>query len=60
MKVDWLKLRRKILYYYYFAIFAIINEKLIKEDRPICVSRSARRSGEWGRSGESGSHSNIL
>jgi len=64
VKVDWFKLRRKVLYY--FAIFAIINEKLIKEDWPICVSRSARRqelfhcililgtrrSGEWRRNGE--------
>jgi len=38
VKVDWLKLRRKVLYC--FAIFAIINEKLIKEDRPMRVARS--------------------
>jgi len=41
VKVDWLKLRRKVLYC--LAIFAIINEKLIKEDRPMCVAKSARR-----------------
>jgi len=41
VKVDWLKLRRKVLYC--LVIFAIINEKLIKEDRPIRVARSARR-----------------
>jgi len=41
VKVDWLKLRRKLLYY--FAIFAIINEKLIKEDRPMRVARSTQR-----------------
>jgi len=29
VKVDWFKLRRKVLYY--IAIFAIINEKLIKK-----------------------------
>jgi len=33
VKVDRLKLRRKVLYC--FAISAIINEKLIKEDQPI-------------------------
>jgi len=41
MKVDWLKLRRKVLHC--FAIFAIINEKLIKEYRPMRVARSLRR-----------------
>jgi len=41
VKVDWLKLRRKV--FYCLAIFAIINEKLIKEDRPMRVARSARR-----------------
>jgi len=41
VKVDWLKLRRKILYC--LTIFAIINEKLIKENRLIRVARSARR-----------------
>jgi len=45
VKVDWLKLRRKVLYC--FAIFAIINEKLIEEDQPMCVARSTR-SGEGG------------
>jgi len=40
VKIDWLKLRRKVLYY--FVIFAIINEKLIREDRPMRVARS-----EW-------------
>jgi len=38
LKVDWLKLRRKFLYC--FVIFAIINEKLIKKDRPICMAFS--------------------
>jgi len=42
VKVDWLKVRRKVLYC--FAIFAIINEKLIKKDQPILASISARRS----------------
>jgi len=41
VKVDQIKLRRKVLYC--FAIFAIINEKLIKEAQPICASMSARR-----------------
>jgi len=41
VKVDWLKLKRKVLYY--FAIFAIINEKLVEEDRPMRVARSTRR-----------------
>jgi len=41
VKVDWLNLRRKVLYC--LPIFAIINEKLIKEDRPMRVARSARR-----------------
>jgi len=41
VKVDWFKLKRKVLYC--FATFAIINEKLIKEDRPMRVVRSARR-----------------
>jgi len=50
VKVDWLKLRRKLLYC--LVIFAIINKKLIKEDRPMRVARSARR----GRR----SHCNII
>jgi len=41
VKEDWLKLRRKVLYC--LAIFAIINEKLIKEERPMRVAKSARR-----------------
>jgi len=41
VKGDWLKLKRKILYC--FAIFAIINEKLIKENQPMRVAKSARR-----------------
>jgi len=47
VKVDWPKLRRKV--FYCFAIFAIINEKLIKEDRP--KGRSLRRAP---------SHSSLL
>jgi len=50
VKVDWLKLRRKVLYC--FAIFAIINEKLIKEDQLIHASISARR--------ERPSHCNLI
>jgi len=41
VKIDWLKLKRKVLYC--FVIFAIINEKLIKEDWPMRVARNARR-----------------
>jgi len=41
VKVDWLKLRRKVLYC--LAIFAIIIEILIKKDRPMRVARSGRR-----------------
>jgi len=41
VKVDWLELRRKVPYY--FAIFTIVSEKLIKEDRPMRVARSMRR-----------------
>jgi len=41
VKVDWLELKRKIPYY--FAIFTVINEILIKEDRPMHVARSMRR-----------------
>jgi len=40
-EVDWFKLKRKD--FYCFVIFAIINEKLNKEYRPICVNRSAQR-----------------
>jgi len=50
VKVDWLKLRKKV--FYCFAIFTIINEKIIKEDRPMCVARSARRRRQ--------SHCNIM
>jgi len=45
VKIDWFKLKRKVLYC--FAIFAIIDEKLIKKVRPMRVARSARRSGDW-------------
>jgi len=50
VKIDWLKLRRKVLYC--FAIFAIINEKSIKEDRPMRMARGARR--------QKRSHCNIM
>lgn len=41
--MDRLELGRKVLYR--FAIFGIINEKLIKEDRPMRVARSGGEGG---------------
>ena len=41
VQVEAVKLSKKVLYR--FAIFAIINKKLNKKERPIRASKSARR-----------------